>query len=85
MARDRRGAAVARCPATSCSPDRRYGVCDPRDRASMRHESAIWPWLAPDGSGVRGGAYTYDWIENLFGLNMHSADRVLRLSAPASR
>ena len=21
--------------------------------------------------------YTYDWIENLFGLNMHSADRVL--------
>ena len=28
------------------------------------------------GSG-RGGAYTYDWIENLFGLGMHSADRVL--------
>jgi hypothetical protein len=25
------------------------------------------------GSG-RGGAYTYDWIENLFGLGMHSAD-----------
>jgi hypothetical protein len=28
------------------------------------------------GSG-RGGAYTYDWIENLFGLGMHSADRIL--------
>jgi hypothetical protein len=28
------------------------------------------------GSG-RGGAYTYDWIENLFGLNMHSADQIL--------
>jgi hypothetical protein len=28
------------------------------------------------GSG-RGGAYTYDWIENLFGLGMHSADHVL--------
>ena len=25
----------------------------------------------------RGGAYTYDWIENLFGLNMHSADEIL--------
>jgi hypothetical protein len=24
----------------------------------------------------RVGAYTYDWIENLFGLNMHSADRI---------
>jgi hypothetical protein len=25
----------------------------------------------------RGGAYTYDWIENLFGLGMHSADEIL--------
>jgi hypothetical protein len=25
----------------------------------------------------RGGAYTYDWIENLLGLNMHSADQVM--------
>ena len=25
----------------------------------------------------RGGAYTYDWIENLLGLDMHSVDRVL--------
>jgi hypothetical protein len=24
----------------------------------------------------RGGAYTYDWIENVFGLGMHSADRI---------
>ncbi len=37
---------------------------------------AIWPWLVQMGSG-RGGAYTYDWIENLLGLRMHSADRVL--------
>jgi hypothetical protein len=29
------------------------------------------------GPRPRGGAYTYDWIENLLGLNMHSADRVL--------
>lgn len=38
--------------------------------------SAIWPWLVQFGSG-RGGAYTYDWIENLFGLDMHSADTIL--------
>jgi hypothetical protein len=25
----------------------------------------------------RGGAYTYDWIENLMGLGMHSADEIL--------
>jgi hypothetical protein len=37
--------------------------------------SAVWPWLVQMGPG-RAGAYTYDWIENLFGLNMHSADRI---------
>ena len=37
--------------------------------------TAIWPWLVQMGPG-RGGAYTYDWIENLFGLNMQSADRI---------
>jgi len=37
---------------------------------------AVWPWLVQMGSG-RGGAYTYDWIENLLGLNMHSASRIL--------
>jgi hypothetical protein len=38
--------------------------------------SVIWPWLVQMGPG-RGGAYTYDWIENLLGLNMHSADQIL--------
>jgi hypothetical protein len=38
--------------------------------------SAIWPWLVQMGPG-RGGAYTYDWIQNLFGLGMHSADEIL--------
>ncbi len=38
--------------------------------------SSIWPWLVQMGPG-RGGAYTYDWIENLFGLGMHSADTIL--------
>lgn len=39
--------------------------------------SAVWPWLVQMGPAPLGGAYTYDWIENLLGLNMHSADRVL--------
>jgi hypothetical protein len=39
--------------------------------------SAVWPWIAQMGPAPRGGAYTYDWIENLLGLNMHSAATVL--------
>ena len=39
--------------------------------------SAVWPWLAQMGPSPRGGAYTYDWIENLLGLDMHSSDRIL--------
>ena len=39
--------------------------------------SAVWPWIAQMGPSPRGGAYTYDWIENLLGLNMHSTDQVL--------
>jgi len=38
---------------------------------------AVWPWLVQIGPYPRGGAYTYDWIENLLGLDMHSVDRVL--------
>ncbi len=39
--------------------------------------ASVWPWLAQMGPEPRGGAYTYDWIENLLGLNMHSAESVL--------
>ena len=39
--------------------------------------AAVWPWIAQMGPSPRGGAYTYDWIENLLGLDMHSAERVL--------
>lgn len=41
------------------------------------HAAEVWPWRAQMGPFPRGGAYTYDWIENLLGLNMHSADSVL--------
>jgi hypothetical protein len=36
----------------------------------------VWPWLVQMGPG-RAGAYTYDWIENLFRLNMHSAGGII--------
>jgi hypothetical protein len=39
--------------------------------------AAVWPWIAQMGPAPRGGAYTYDWIENMLGLDMHSSDRVL--------
>jgi hypothetical protein len=39
--------------------------------------ASVWPWLAQMGPSPRGGAYTWDWIENLLGLDMHSVDRVL--------
>lgn len=37
----------------------------------------MWPWLAQTGPSPRGGAYTYDWIENVLGLDMRSVDRAL--------
>jgi len=36
----------------------------------------VWPWLAQLGQG-RGGFYSYDWIENMMGLDIHNADRIL--------
>jgi hypothetical protein len=36
----------------------------------------VFPWLAQLGQG-RGGFYSYDWVENLIGLDIHSADTLL--------
>ena len=35
----------------------------------------VWPWIAQLGQG-RGGFYSYDFLENLAGCNIHSADRI---------
>ncbi len=35
----------------------------------------VWPWLVQIGKG-RGGMYSYDWLENLVGLDIHSTDEV---------
>jgi hypothetical protein len=37
---------------------------------------AVWPWLAQMGAD-RGGFYSYDLLEDLFGLGIHSADVVV--------
>jgi hypothetical protein len=37
--------------------------------------SLVWPWIAQMGQG-RGGLYSYDWAENLLGLDIHSIGEV---------
>jgi hypothetical protein len=36
----------------------------------------VWPWVVQLGAD-RAGFYSYDWLEDLFGLGIHSADRVV--------
>lgn len=35
----------------------------------------VWKWLVQIGQG-RAGFYSYDWLENLAGIDSHSADRI---------
>ncbi|WP_232819739.1 hypothetical protein [Haloprofundus halophilus] len=37
---------------------------------------AVWPWLVQIGQG-RGGFYSYDWIENAIGADIHNVDRIV--------
>jgi hypothetical protein len=37
--------------------------------------SDVWPWLVQIGQG-RGGLYTYEWIENAIGAQIHNLDRI---------
>lgn len=36
---------------------------------------SVWPWLVQIGQD-RGGFYSYDWLERLFGDDVHNADRI---------
>lgn len=38
--------------------------------------AAAWPWLLQIGQG-RGGMYSYDWLENLAGCNIHTLDTIV--------
>jgi hypothetical protein len=56
-------------------------VSEPRyitNHAVTIHAGAplVWPWLVQLGQG-RGGLYSYDWLENLLGFDIHSADRII--------
>ncbi len=55
-------------PASDLSATRAVTVRASADR--------VWPWLAQMGQG-RGGLYSYDFLENLVGCQMHSADRIV--------
>jgi hypothetical protein len=47
-------------------------------RAVTVHASpaAVWSWLVQLGQG-RGGLFSYDWLENLAGLDIHTLDRIV--------
>lgn len=47
-------------------------------RAVTIHAPAaeVWRWIVQIGQD-RAGFYSYDWLESLFGLEMHNADRVI--------
>jgi hypothetical protein len=54
----------------------------PKDAGRILHAVTIdapvewvWPWLAQLGQD-RGGFYSYEWLENLAGCEMHNADRI---------
>jgi len=53
-------------PVEQCT--RAISIAAPPDR--------VWPWLVQMGAD-RGGFYSYDWLENLFGLDIHNADRIV--------
>ncbi len=36
----------------------------------------VWSWIAQIGQG-RGGFYSYDWLENIFGCEIQNADRIV--------
>ena len=38
--------------------------------------AGVWPWLAQLGAD-RGGFYSYEWLENLFGLGIRNSDRIV--------
>jgi hypothetical protein len=43
-------------------------IRSPRDR--------VWPWVNQIGQG-RGGLYSYDFLENMIGCDIHSADEIV--------
>lgn len=40
-----------------------------------RPAAEVWPWVAQLGQG-RGGLYSYDWLENAIGCDVHTVDHI---------
>jgi len=60
-----------------------YDHLVPRPVAQITHAITInapadevWKWLVQLGQG-RGGMYSYDWLENLADLDMHSTEEIM--------
>jgi hypothetical protein len=53
------------------------GATDQSTRAVLIRAPAddVWRWVVQIGQD-RGGFYSYDWLENLFGADIHNAERV---------
>ncbi len=62
------------CPGMSCWVTQ---TAYRRERSALPRRLRRFGRVAQIGPAPRGGVYTYDWIENLLGLNMHSSDSVL--------
>lgn len=64
----------AALPGDELVPDARY-VMDHAVWIDAPADS-VWPWLVQIGQD-RGGFYSYDWLERLFGDDVHNADRIV--------
>lgn len=51
-------------------------LCTTRAITIAAPPKKVWPWLAQIGQG-RGGFYSYDLLENLTGLDIHSMDQIV--------
>jgi hypothetical protein len=68
----RRGTQEAAGRRTGASPRRGDDPCAHHQRANHKDMAVD----GTDGAG-RGGLYSYDWLENLAGLGIHSVDRIV--------
>ena len=74
MGRHRRGGQTWPLPGDELLPD-----ADLTATRAITVDAAaadVWPWIAQLGQG-RGGFYSYDFLENLVGCDIHSADRIV--------
>ena len=55
-------------PTASSETTRAVTIEAPRDE--------VWPWIVQLGQG-RGGFYSYSWLENLAGADIHNVDRIV--------